>query len=118
MSVSSFHADGVSTLLYPKGSSLAIHRDSRQGWVMGVSIGSAANFFFQENKSADKGHIRLESGDIVVYNATRLLHGVDSIADGSGPKWWTAMTADDKSPAYGIERFVLQYRDSSHVAKQ
>ncbi len=116
--VHSFVPDAVSTLLYPRGSSgLAIHRDSKQGWVCGLSLGCSATFFFQERKDSDRSTVKLESGDLIVYNATKLLHGIEAITENSGPEWWKQESGSETGAAYGIDRFVVQFRDSRHVQK-
>jgi len=109
-----FEPDAVSALLYARGSSLTQHRDSKPGWVLGLSVGSAARFYFSGDKSK-KTEVQLESGDVIVYNGTRLLHGVEGIVPDTAPAYWKREVSGENCPAIGFERFVLSFRDSTHV---
>jgi len=113
----SYEADGLSCLLYGKGSNLPQHRDSRPGWVMGISIGSSATFFFSEKSSQQRTEIQLESGDVIVYHGTRLLHGIASIVPDSYPSFWKEELKSGGLGDIDVQRLVLQFRDTRHVPK-
>jgi len=41
-----YNPDGLHAILYPKGGKLMGHHDGIKGWVLSVSIGQSADFFF------------------------------------------------------------------------
>ena len=55
-----------------------------------------------------KKQVRLDSGDIILFNGQKLFHSVDKIITGTCPAFWENKTIDNQ----GYARFNLQFRDS------
>lgn len=65
---------------------------------MSLSVGNSAKFSFSpEGASAkDRTEVRLDSGDIIVYNGARLMHGIDEIIPNTcaDPACWAVTAAE------------------------
>lgn len=53
-------------------------------------------------------HLRLESGDALLFRGESTFHGVDGLFPGTAPAFWT--NGDIQS--YGMSRMVLIFRDN------
>ena len=78
--------------------------------------------------------VRLDSGDVLVYNGTKLLHALDKLIDKrsvlavsrfihswsvcgcSAPAFWPALSKE--LDLVEFQRFCLQFRDSRHTNVQ
>lgn len=57
--------------------------------------------------------VRLDSGDMILFNGQKLFHSVDQILPDTCPMFWMDGTVD----TMGYARFNLQFRDSTTAAK-
>jgi hypothetical protein len=110
-----FFPTELSTLLYTENTDLPMHRDSSTGWVLGISIGCSADFFWQRNSKEKRNTVRLESGDMILYNGTTLLHGISKVypEESASKEWRQIQDLAKKESNHPIipVRFVVQFRD-------
>jgi len=110
-----FVPTALQALWYCDGTSLPLHVDPKGGWVLSISVGNAADFEYVGSKSSEPRKIRLFSGDVIVYNGTKWRHGVANLVPSTAPSFWPQLAKE--LGANDLARFVLQFRDSSHVPK-
>jgi len=108
-----FQPDALNAIFYPDAGTLYAHQDGAVGWVLSVSIGSSAIFAFSKSISGpnvmqDKQQVRLDSGDVVLFNGQVLFHAIEKLIPNSAPRVWGKDMYD-----YGFARFNLQFRDLS-----
>jgi len=97
-------------ILYSENGKLQSHQDGVYGWVLSISIGNSADFFFSTTMAGEKVNIRLDSGDAIIFNGQKLFHGVEKIYPQSAPNWW-------REGEYKDCRYNLQFRDPSKFNK-
>eukprot|EP01083_Nonionella_stella_P047860 128111_1 len=107
--------DAFYAILYRKDGRFGSHLDGAKGWVVAVSVGCSAIFFYSSGRFGERSYIRLDSGDAVVFNGGQLHHGVSEILPETFehscvPEWWEGALAECGFPGYG--RLNLQFRDS------
>jgi len=107
-----YNPDSLISLLYPHNGTLHSHQDGVAGWVLGLTIGDSILFSFG---TATKGshndgqmQVRLDSGDIILFNGQKLFHSVDKVIPDTAPGFWIDKTVDTK----GFARFNLQFRET------
>ena len=103
-------------ILYQSRGFLEAHTDAHQGWIVSISIGAMADFWYSNQKKMDnqkndeqsKHRINIQSGDVMVFPGYRLMHGVDSV-DQNVPKFWTSLQQKQVVPKQFV-RYCLQFR--------
>jgi len=106
---SSYNPNSLNGIMYSKNATLASHVDGPLGWVLSVSIGDSALFFYSLENGKERTEIKIDSGDVVIFNGQKLFHGIDKIYPNTAPKFWKEIK--DKSG----DRFNLQFRDPSYL---
>ena len=104
--------DSMYGIIYPPNGEFGPHVDGAKTWTFAISIGSAANFFYDEptdtgtNTGTIRHFLKLNSGDGCLFNGGKLFHGISEIFPSDVPSWW-------KSTEFGKlgSRFNLQFRD-------
>jgi len=97
-------------ILYPEGGSFIPHVDGAKGWALALSVGDSASFYVCETEFSERYHIRIDSGDAVIFKGGILYHGVDAIIPNSAPSFWK--NNEIRSfPKMEMVRFNLQFRD-------
>ena len=94
-------------ILYPSRGFLEAHTDAHQGWIVSLSIGASAHFWYSADQ-IKKHRINIRSGDVLVFPGYRLMHGIDSV-DQNAPKFWKEMQAKRIVPQQ-FARYCLQFR--------
>jgi alkylated DNA repair dioxygenase AlkB len=105
--------DALSAIVYCRGGNLPMHRDFKSGWVLSISIGCSATFTIQSLTATGSDgqpkvtEIRLDSGDVLLYNGQRQ-HGITSLLDASTiPSHWPSTALPE------FQRACIQFRDSA-----
>jgi hypothetical protein len=75
-------------------------------------MGESCDFFFSQTIEGGRHTVRLQSGDMILFNGQVLFHGVSKIYSGSAPKWFNK---ENGIPAH-VARINLQYRDPSKIS--
>jgi len=102
-----YEPNAVYAILYPHGGSFIPHLDGARGWVLSLSIGDAAEFYYSHGVDGERTRVRLESGDAIIFNGGQLHHGVSKIYPSSAPQFWNT----HEISVYGLARLNLQFRD-------
>jgi len=106
---SEYNPNALYGILYPYGGKFVSHIDGAQGWVLAISIGDSANFFFSDGFHGERTYVRLDSGDAIVFNGGQLHHGVEEIYSNTAPAFWT--DPNQEISIFGMSRFNMQFRD-------
>ena len=112
--------NGVYGIMYPHGGMFGAHVDGAQGWVMTISIGESAKFFWTPTWEGKReylqvlflislAYLKVESGDVVIFNGGQLYHGVDEIIPNTAPAFWKK--PECPVAIFDMGRFSLQFRD-------
>jgi len=104
---SEYDPNAVYAILYPPGGSFIPHLDGAKGWVLSVSIGDSADFFYSIGLEGSRTEVRLESGDVIIFNGGQLHHGISKIHANSAPSFWNSHGIS----VYEMSRLNLQFRD-------
>jgi len=105
-----FEPNALYAILYPYDGRFGAHLDGAKGWVLSISIGHAAKFFYSEKYQGEKTFVQLDSGDVLLFNGGQLYHGIEEIIPNSAPAFWTSPQCG--MSVYDMGRFNLQFRDS------
>jgi cytochrome P450 len=76
------NCNSIYSQLYPKESTMALHKDQYVDWGISISIGASCIFMFENHE------ITLSSGDVFVADFSKVSHGIDSIDPETVPKWF------------------------------
>ena len=95
--------------MYHENAKLGQHQDGALGWVLLVSLGDSCVFKYSETIKSPPIELKIDSGDIILFNGQKLFHGVERIIPGTAPKWWS-----NSGETYGMARFNIQFRDSTN----
>jgi len=106
---SSYNPDALYAILYSEKAALQGHFDGALGWVLSVSIGNSVLFTISDSNKGEEISIQLDSGDIVLFNGTKVWHSVKKVFPNTSPKFWKTSAVNN----YGFSRFNLQFRDPS-----
>jgi len=79
--------DSVLAQVYFEGGGLQPHHDRDLGWGLGVSLGAMAVFNCYEEQPPKS--VLLKSGDIIVAEFGKMLHGVSVLGESTAPLWWS-----------------------------
>lgn len=102
-SANSFYAQ-----LFDANATMKDHTDEHVSWGISISLGSSCDFNFGNKK------IILNSGDVLVADFSKVLHGVPTIHD-NVPGWFTEEAG---TKTFGKNRCSIQIRDISHCNNQ
>ena len=107
VNVSNYKSITLSAIEYKAAShTLAEHIDHDDSFVYLLSIGCAIHFVVKGPNMADKTTILLESGDLMVFDASTtgyILHGITSIENGSCPEALASAFPVLQNHRYGIQ---------------
>jgi alkylated DNA repair dioxygenase AlkB len=106
ISPKNFDPKALYSIMYHENAKLQQHQDGTLGWVLLVSIGDSCVFKYSETQNSSQIELKIDSGDIILFNGQKLFHGVERIIPNTAPKWWK------NSETYGMARFNIQFRDS------
>ena len=88
--------NGIMCLSYPNTGYLDAHYDKWSDWNMLISIGGSSEFEYP------RGNIRLDSGDIIIFNGNHKHHKVKLVDKCTNPLW--------EKNSYGFHRCCIQLR--------
>jgi len=115
----SFKPDALAASWYMEGSQLAPYVPTKPGTVLLISVGCTAEFVYTSAASTAQPPqlttVRLESGDVLVYNAAKWKIGISSLLPDTTPKFWKSLQTE--LDVTDLARFTLEFRDATHVAK-
>ena len=124
-------SDSMYCVSYNKGNTCYRHIDGWYSWVVGVSFGLSSDFRYGFRKDITEEHIeatesnahtlkkaykkkdiivKIDSGDILLFNGNLLHHSVTKIYDNLPPFWQRLDNYDER-----IKRICLQFRDSRTI---
>jgi alkylated DNA repair dioxygenase AlkB len=106
-----YKPEALYAICYGSKGALVSHQDGQMGWVLGLSMGESCDFFFSKTQEGGRQTVKLESGDLILFNGQTLFHGVSKIHEGSAPAFWSTKNG---IPA-NVGRINLQYRDPSKI---
>ena len=107
-----FNPKSLYSIMYHQDAKLGQHQDGALGWVLLVSLGDSCVFKYSERIDSPQIELKIDSGDIILFNGKKLFHGVERIIPGTAPKWW-----NNCGENYGMARFNIQFRDFSNFNK-
>jgi len=103
------HIDNLFAQLYPVNGKAISHVDGFLNWVASISFGDSCEFAFGSRDLSQK--VRLNSGDVIIFNGGKVYHAVKEIYPNSAPEFWTSGAVK----TFGLSRCNIQCRDSSSV---
>jgi alkylated DNA repair dioxygenase AlkB len=106
-----YKPEALYAIVYGAKGALQSHQDGQMGWVLGLSMGDSCDFFFSKTLEGGRHTVRLDSGDLILFNGQTLFHGVTKIHAGTAPAFFKTKNG---IPA-NVSRINLQYRDPSKI---
>lgn len=76
------NCNSIYSQLYPKESTMDLHKDQYVDWGISISIGASCIFMFGDHE------VTLSSGDVFVADFSKVTHGIDSIDPETTPEWF------------------------------
>lgn len=101
-----FAPNAMYSIVYPPAGRFGLHVDGANGWVLAVSIGSACTFKYGPTPD-ELTHVRVASGDALLFKGGELFHGVDAMVAGTAPDFYDAFGITK-----GTARLNVQFRDA------
>lgn len=101
------HFNSLYAQLYGPKSVMNLHKDEYVNYGISVNIGASADFIFGDEI------FQLHSGDILVADFSKTLHGIQRIQENSEPGWLTDEFKNDTINNFGRTRLSVQIRDVS-----
>jgi hypothetical protein len=84
-----------------------LHVDPYLSWVMSLTLGASCDFGFRSDRKTTQTTLRINSGDVVIFNGGKVYHSVDMILKGTEPEWFKKTRIAEK----GYARLNVQCRD-------
>jgi len=103
--------DNCYTQLYPQDGKALCHVDGYLDWVVSLSIGCACDFTVGATKNKPSDTVRLNSGDVAIFNGGKVFHEVTKIHADTEPSFWKLKEVE----TYGFARCNVQLRDSTSL---
>jgi len=107
----SLKIDNLYAQMYPSKGKAHPHVDAYLTWVVSISFGAACDFSFGEKKTEMNTTVKLNAGDVAIFNGGKLFHSVSKICEETMPSYWK----DREVETFGLARCNIQCRDRGTV---
>mmetsp|Transcript_95463 Transcript_95463/g.165823 ORF Transcript_95463/g.165823 Transcript_95463/m.165823 type:complete len:321 (-) Transcript_95463:111-1073(-) len=108
--------DSMLAQVYFEGGMLGAHYDQDLSWGLGVSLGAMSVFHCLEEEPAQQ--IIMRSGDIIVGDFGRMLHGIQVLGMSTAPLWWYEVEALDRARCNILFRQALSEDRQRELSQQ